>query len=184
MHAALPRLALHSPPGARLAGSPISSMKKIALIFVPVIFFLVPGFTQESAQNPPQNPKTFMSVDEVKPGMKGIAWTVFQGTQPESMEVEVLGVLRNVNGPKRSEEHTSELQSPDHLVCRLLLEKKKKNSTATPPTTLSLAALITMSPSIRSSAPCACTRAPSATTIMVLILCSGHYIRPTHRRPK
>src|SRR5258708_14326532 len=27
--------------------------------------------------------------------------------------------------PARSEEHTSELQSPDHLVCRLLLEKKK-----------------------------------------------------------
>src|SRR5947208_1685133 len=27
--------------------------------------------------------------------------------------------------PTRSEEHTSELQSPDHLVCRLLLEKKK-----------------------------------------------------------
>src|SRR5947208_13500664 len=29
-------------------------------------------------------------------------------------------------GEVRSEEHTSELQSPDHLVCRLLLEKKKK----------------------------------------------------------
>src|SRR5258708_11316659 len=29
----------------------------------------------------------------------------------------------------RSEEHTSELQSPDHLVCRLLLEKKKTDST-------------------------------------------------------
>src|SRR5215216_7046885 len=31
------------------------------------------------------------------------------------------------SGPRtaRSEEHTSELQSPDHLVCRLLLEKKK-----------------------------------------------------------
>src|SRR5258708_22754868 len=28
---------------------------------------------------------------------------------------------------KRSEEHTSELQSPDHLVCRLLLEKKKNH---------------------------------------------------------
>src|SRR5258708_24580009 len=28
----------------------------------------------------------------------------------------------------RSEEHTSELQSPDHLVCRLLLEKKKTNA--------------------------------------------------------
>src|SRR5207244_13208158 len=29
---------------------------------------------------------------------------------------------------RRSEEHTSELQSPDHLVCRLLLEKKKKQA--------------------------------------------------------
>src|SRR5947208_5380957 len=29
--------------------------------------------------------------------------------------------------PQRSEEHTSELQSPDHLVCRLLLEKKKRH---------------------------------------------------------
>src|SRR5947208_12431419 len=34
--------------------------------------------------------------------------------------------LHGGNG-KRSEEHTSELQSPDHLVCRLLLEKKKEN---------------------------------------------------------
>src|SRR5436189_1268138 len=31
----------------------------------------------------------------------------------------------------RSEEHTSELQSPMYLVCRLLLEKKKKKSTVT-----------------------------------------------------
>src|SRR5258708_18923350 len=31
-------------------------------------------------------------------------------------------------GAFRSEEHTSELQSPDHLVCRLLLEKKKKKN--------------------------------------------------------
>src|SRR5438552_12957230 len=33
---------------------------------------------------------------------------------------------RPAAGRRRSEEHTSELQSPDHLVCRLLLEKKKK----------------------------------------------------------
>src|SRR5258708_14655146 len=36
-------------------------------------------------------------------------------------EPRALAVLK-----KRSEEHTSELQSPDHLVCRLLLEKKKR----------------------------------------------------------
>src|SRR5258708_806910 len=36
------------------------------------------------------------------------------------------GASATVGSPARSEEHTSELQSPDHLVCRLLLEKKKK----------------------------------------------------------
>src|SRR5947208_13497382 len=34
---------------------------------------------------------------------------------------------------ERSEEHTSELQSPDHLVCRLLLEKKKQAGQRTHP---------------------------------------------------
>src|SRR5258708_18309502 len=34
--------------------------------------------------------------------------------------------IRRIAVKSRSEEHTSELQSPDHLVCRLLLEKKKK----------------------------------------------------------
>src|SRR3712207_8271823 len=34
-----------------------------------------------------------------------------------------------VDVPPRSEEHTSELQSRQYLVCRLLLEKKKKNTT-------------------------------------------------------
>src|SRR5258708_27256056 len=33
---------------------------------------------------------------------------------------------RSASAIARSEEHTSELQSPDHLVCRLLLEKKKQ----------------------------------------------------------
>src|SRR5947208_4650806 len=38
---------------------------------------------------------------------------------------------RTVSQSARSEEHTSELQSPDHLVCRLLLEKKKQRTNAT-----------------------------------------------------
>src|SRR5437870_9647556 len=37
-----------------------------------------------------------------------------------------LGHVEDENGHCRSEEHTSELQSRGHLVCRLLLEKKKK----------------------------------------------------------
>src|SRR5258708_9252467 len=42
-------------------------------------------------------------------------------------ETRIVGVTFR----SRSEEHTSELQSPDHLVCRLLLEKKKKTSAPT-----------------------------------------------------
>src|SRR5258708_18503089 len=47
----------------------------------------------------------------------------------ESNFVTSTGVpLRIGRSKRRSEEHTSELQSPDHLVCRLLLEKKKNKN--------------------------------------------------------
>src|SRR3984893_580240 len=39
-------------------------------------------------------------VGDVHAGMRGVAYTVFQGTKPEPMGVEVLGVLKNANGPK------------------------------------------------------------------------------------
>src|SRR5258708_31565976 len=44
-----------------------------------------------------------------------------QGLKGCSVSSGWLGRIEGI----RSEEHTSELQSPDHLVCRLLLEKKK-----------------------------------------------------------
>src|SRR5207248_9243821 len=45
----------------------------------------------------------------------------------EQSRLELLGEMRTRQRRWRSEEHTSELQSPYDLVCRLLLEKKKKN---------------------------------------------------------
>src|SRR5689334_23770334 len=46
---------------------------------------------------------------------------------PDFIERIVEEALDEVRVTQRSEEHTSELQSQFHLVCRLLLEKKKKN---------------------------------------------------------
>src|SRR4051794_41539217 len=46
----------------------------------------------------------------------------------ESGSVESVPSTVSTQLAARSEEHTSELQSPVHLVCRLLLEKKKKNN--------------------------------------------------------
>jgi hypothetical protein len=41
-----------------------------------------------------------MPLDQIHEGMKGTALTVFQGVKPEAMDVEVLGVMHNANGPK------------------------------------------------------------------------------------
>src|SRR5258708_28435057 len=57
---------------------------------------------------------------------------VFQQPWVARCEISERGTAPHQHGAIqgcRSEEHTSELQSPDHLVCRLLLEKKNKEST-------------------------------------------------------
>ncbi|HEX2328808.1 MAG TPA: SpoIVB peptidase S55 domain-containing protein [Candidatus Angelobacter sp.] len=79
-------------------------MKKAA-IFVTLLLLvsLVTAQTRTTSSTAPQKPAqrtAIMQVDDVRVGMKGVAYTVFQGTQPESMGVEVLGVLKNFNGPK------------------------------------------------------------------------------------
>src|SRR5205814_9725586 len=59
-------------------------------------------------------------------------WSVGQMLQTlrdDGLDKNTLVVFTSDNGPwLRSEEHTSELQSLRHLVCRLLLEKKKKTT--------------------------------------------------------
>src|ERR1035438_5035610 len=48
-----------------------------------------------------EKPKVqIMPEDQVKAGMHGVAYTVFEGVKPEAMDVEILGVLRNMAGPK------------------------------------------------------------------------------------
>src|SRR5947208_7953847 len=51
----------------------------------------------------------------------GATWAQFLAITRDMPQFEGTGANRE---ELRSEEHTSELQSPDHLVCRLLLEKK------------------------------------------------------------
>src|SRR5271165_3132576 len=47
-----------------------------------------------------QTSQPTIPVSQIHAGMRGVAYTVFQGIKPESMDVEVLGVLHNTNGPK------------------------------------------------------------------------------------
>jgi hypothetical protein len=70
-------------------------MRRVILALVVLCFLLSPA-TQ--AQTP--KPVETIPVEQIHAGMRGVALTVFQGTKPESMDVEVLGVLKNANGPK------------------------------------------------------------------------------------
>ena len=47
-----------------------------------------------------QTTQPTIPVNQIHTGMRGVAYTVFEGVKPESMDVEVLGVMRNMNGPK------------------------------------------------------------------------------------
>jgi len=65
-------------------------------LFFSIVAVLLSATTQAQTSKPVET----IPVSEIHAGMKGVAYTVFQGTKPESMGVEVLGVLRNANGPK------------------------------------------------------------------------------------
>ena len=71
-------------------------MKRAALGVVVVYGFLLSSLT--FAQD--NKPVDTFPLNKVATGMHGVAYTVFQGTKPEPMDVEVLGILRNANGPK------------------------------------------------------------------------------------
>src|SRR2546426_5244150 len=70
-----------------------------------------------------------MTVIRARPSTTPFASTTFLAPWRRSSDAHG-GSMRTTSRDERSEEHTSELQSPCNLVCRLLLEKKKKNQKA------------------------------------------------------
>ncbi|HEV2699956.1 MAG TPA: SpoIVB peptidase S55 domain-containing protein, partial [Terriglobales bacterium] len=71
-------------------------MKRAALALAVVYAVVLSSSTLAQTQKPVE----IIPLEQVHAGMRGVAYTVFQGTKPESMDVEVLGVLKNANGPK------------------------------------------------------------------------------------
>ncbi len=99
---------------------------------VPVLLILAAGLSASATGKPLPamfDPERHMSIDEVKPGMKGYGLSVFRGTEIERFEVEVISVLQKLN-PKhdvilikfggQNLEHTGGIQgmsgSPVYLV--------------------------------------------------------------------
>src|SRR5258708_21427256 len=81
--------------------------------------------------------------------------TLFRSARAQVAQVDHHAVVRiaragdaDLGVVGRSEEHTSELQSPDHLVCRLLLEKKKTHSNTPTPIRIPASAPKTVQPRV------------------------------------
>src|SRR5258708_23064874 len=78
-------------------------------------------------RRPPRStlfPYTTLFRSTLAESWNGTSWRVLPAADTHSADAKLDSI--SCSGPeRRSEEHTSELQSPDHLVCRLLLEKKK-----------------------------------------------------------
>lgn len=60
-----------------------------------------PAETQSSKLKP-ENSKGFFPISEVRPGMRGVGYTVFEGSEPKAFEVEILGVLEGFPNPNQS----------------------------------------------------------------------------------
>src|ERR1700757_1982465 len=84
---------------AGLSGKSVMRKAVLSLASVYCFFTLLAFAAQAPASQPPKTTQT-IPVSQIHTGMRGVAYTVFQGTKPEPMDVEVLGVLRNMNGPK------------------------------------------------------------------------------------
>src|SRR5258708_13382352 len=86
-------------------------------------------------------------------------------TAGESCDV-VRAARLSARGTTRSEEHTSELQSPDHLVCRLLLEKKKTMLRSNSKIAWRVAASVQTGDPMPCRKSCSCTSTPTPTPHM------------------
>ena len=76
-------------------------MKRFTVVATLVFLSLLAAAqTPEKISRTSFDRKKLIPLSEIKTGMRGTAYTVFQGVKPEPMEVEVLGVLKGFNGPK------------------------------------------------------------------------------------
>jgi hypothetical protein len=84
-------------------------MKKffaVTLLLVLALGMLSLSANAQQPQTVPSSPSAsdprFFPLEQIRPGMRGVAWTVFEGAEPEKIDVEILGVLPGFMGPRQS----------------------------------------------------------------------------------
>src|SRR5690625_6681984 len=89
-------------------------------------FFNKPAYTMTLAARLAQQAQVPVILTAGERLPQGQGWRIHYLRIPEPYPTDLAAFVQTINDAMRSEEHTSELQSRGHLVCRLLLEKKKQ----------------------------------------------------------
>ena len=75
-------------------------MKQACAATLAALFVSLP-FCAAAQQPPKAGPVAIFPLSSIQPGQQATAWTVFQGTEPEAIPVEIIGVWKNAWGPKQ-----------------------------------------------------------------------------------
>src|SRR5690554_1819640 len=123
----------------------VASLIVVAALVVLITYIVIELLNKEDKNVNPFTDRIEISVDDFKTIVEGEDFNNLSSNvrdiMIESQEDDDIffffyysNLTNKIDEEIRSEEHTSELQSRPHLVCRLLLEKKKKNKQNTPET--------------------------------------------------
>jgi hypothetical protein len=77
-------------------------MKKLLLVLLFGLIGISPAIAQSPAKSTISESSQFFPLEDLRPGMKGVARTVFSGTEPQEFGVEILGVLPGFPAPRQS----------------------------------------------------------------------------------
>src|SRR5438105_14278545 len=76
--------------------------RNAVVLFVLFLALGVTGFAQQKSPEAGARKTDFYPLEDIRPGQKGVARTVFAGSEPQEFGVEILGVLPGYTGPRQS----------------------------------------------------------------------------------
>src|SRR5499426_2230992 len=95
---------LHYPQSASSRSKRWRIMKRMATLISLIIFAAVSALAQSVSQTGPgkQSKTEFFPIDQVKPGMRAVGYTVFSGAEPKKFDLEILGVMKGFPNPQQN----------------------------------------------------------------------------------
>src|SRR6266545_688925 len=90
----------HSP--AELYKEEGSMKNRVAALLMGCVVVVLPSLAEPAPSVRPKAGKVeIFKESDLKPGMQATAWTVFAGSEPEAVPIEIIGIWRNAWGPKQ-----------------------------------------------------------------------------------